>query len=323
MAKRPLSLEGTRPVTGRPNKENQVVLGYNEVVLGNLKRLSYSNDRARPRKRDNESLRHEAGVLMKSNNDMETDLFSLKREKIKLNAYADGLKRQLESKNSECAMLIRENRELGEKVNALKQLVHKTSFEKSVLRNSCTPPEGLLQEPLAEKLNKSEHLVRDKSNSKVLVKEILQELHLKSPSEIVGKIRNLNEEAKSGLLHRKFIGRMKSLFITFSPSYGNDPSLRRIWKWVTGLTKEYMKVANELSAYRQSFETVKQLKGALKVCCADDIISTIQLNKIDNKIFKKRMKSIYKIMDLQKNEPFEALKGKLLEVLSKSDTIYL
>lgn len=96
---------------------------------------------------------------------------------------------------------------------------------------------------------------------KLLYSEARKMLNAETPSELREKIMNLKDAYLKYKKLKKFIDKLSDMIIQCSPSgsFNKEPSTHQIWKWLTRLLEEYMKIKQSISG--ESFNRLCQLLG--------------------------------------------------------------
>ena len=96
---------------------------------------------------------------------------------------------------------------------------------------------------------------------KQLLVEVKHLLCAKSSFEIREKIMKLKESTVRLRKTQKFISKLSNMLLQISPigSFEREPSTRQIWKWLTRLLEEYMKIKQSVSG--ESFNKLAALLG--------------------------------------------------------------
>lgn len=84
---------------------------------------------------------------------------------------------------------------------------------------------------------------------KILFSEVKKMLNANNADEVRDKIARLKEVFLKFKKTQKFISKLSNMIVQISPSgsFGSEPSTRQIWKWLTRLLEEYMKLKQSIS----------------------------------------------------------------------------
>lgn len=105
-----------------------------------------------------------------------------------------------------------------------------------------------------------------------LENQLMHELQLKNPSQILGAVRVLNRETKTLGQFKQFIEKIKELILQCSPdSLKKTLSLKKTWKWVKRLVEEYLQLKQDMEKQSGISEVLDRLMRALRVRDVDSI----------------------------------------------------
>jgi hypothetical protein len=90
-------------------------------------------------------------------------------------------------------------------------------------------------------------------------------LNASSSNDLKEKIMKLKEVQNKYKKTQKFISKLSNMLVQISPlgSFEKEPSTRQIWKWLTRLLEEYMKIKQSVSG--ESFLKLANLLGTANV----------------------------------------------------------
>jgi hypothetical protein len=88
---------------------------------------------------------------------------------------------------------------------------------------------------------KTDRLVVSSNN---VVEDLMLILEVESVKEVLQKVLNLKNNCKNFNKLQKFFDSLSKLIIECSPenTYTKPPTLKQVWKWITTLLEDYMKL---------------------------------------------------------------------------------
>jgi len=107
---------------------------------------------------------------------------------------------------------------------------------------------------------------------KILYLEVKKMLNASSSADLREKIIRLKEVFIKFKKTQKFISKLSNMIVQISPSgsFGSEPSTRQIWKWLTRLLEEYMKLKQSVSG-----ESYNKLCSLLSTCSVDEMVEKV------------------------------------------------
>jgi hypothetical protein len=211
-------------------------------------------------KAQNNSLDNELAGSRRKNYELDVQLYLVKEENNVLKEEAKSNQILFENKLKQSIQKIEE---LAKALNQAHELI--AVLKSSQNHKQLSPDNFLIKKRTKSfenklntdrlKINHSKDLVspeknfnlteRSPLNSNSLIKDLLNILGIEKQNKIIGSVLNLRDNYKK---YEKFFKQLSSVVLECSPSgsFSKNPNMKQVWKWLTRLLEEYMKIKKSI-----------------------------------------------------------------------------
>ena len=115
---------------------------------------------------------------------------------------------------------------------------------------------------IPEKLSASPPLTARNKSSKWIVQEVMKVLSVESTDDLMSKLSHLKSHHSKYKKSKQIVDNISKMMVQCSPegTFKTSPSEKQVWKWITRLLEEYMKLKQSLAG-----ELLYKMKEMLKV----------------------------------------------------------
>lgn len=242
----------------------------------------------------------ESQMLVKELRGKENELIKENKELREINEFAEEERKHFEKELEEAAGIIeRMKRTLALKEETILSLHKSRSMDKDFRYAS----DGLKSEDYDRKKEKqikiferrftnspekNEHGLTERSEDvsyKIMCHEAMKIVGITSTKDFYSKLVHLRQHHSRYKKSRRLIDKITDMIVQCSPSgsFSKEPNTHQIWKWITGLLEEYMKIKKSLSG-----------EAFLKLCHildTDDV--EVMINRVTHLVRARSPKKIF------------------------------
>jgi DNA repair exonuclease SbcCD ATPase subunit len=241
-------------------EKNKELLEKNKELLENLNSLQSI---LQNKEKEIQSLKDLVDTLTFKENEMKNSIKQLKRQEIEL-------KNEISKLKLEVAEL--------EPLKKQKTPVPRGKYQREASPKSPNPFEikkfDFERLRIPEKLSASPPLTtRHDKSSKWVCHEIMKMLAVNSLEELIPRLSHLKAHHSKLKKDKQIVEMIAKMMVQCSPegTFQSSPSCKQIWKWITRLLEEYMKLKQSLEG-----ELIYKLKDMLKVKEMDQMIDVLK-----------------------------------------------
>ncbi|OMJ82870.1 hypothetical protein SteCoe_16338 [Stentor coeruleus] len=206
----------------------------------------------------------ESQILVKDLKNKENELLKENKELREVNEFAEEERKHFEKELEEAAVIIdRMKRTLMLKEETILSLNKSRSMDNEFfyasdgLKSEDYDKKNVKKIKISEKRfmntpDKDEHGLTERSEDvsyRIICHEAMKIVGVTSTKDFYSKLLHLRQHHSRYKKSRRLIDKITDMIVQCSPSgsFSKEPNTHQIWKWITGLLEEYMKIKKSLS----------------------------------------------------------------------------
>lgn len=232
----------------------------NQGLVNALERRTEEFERTEEEKRLTEQRLIEAKTMLKQQEDVSNKAFEVRFREAEDRVREAGRRKVLEleqrigdllnaKENLELELASRPNskqvRELECQIERLEERLAQEATRKNRNASLSVTPTRFRRTPLGEVDRNQTRPSRKAEPKEGTLRLVMQELKETSPTEVVGKVRELIQSRKEGVAAQQLLRKLRKLVKECSPDAAEEPSTKRVWHWVRTVTEDLMKLRTE------------------------------------------------------------------------------